>query len=1381
MLVETPAADSSILAAIATAAHASGVSVVSLSFGFKEFSGEQALLDSSFRQPGVVFVAATSDAGADTAGYPAMAPSVVAVGGTTLSLSAAGAYLGESGWGHLTPDGATFVGSGGGPSRYVSEPAYQRPVQSTGKRTVPDVAFDADQTTGVPVYDSYDFTGADPFAMGAGTSLGAPCWAGLFALVDQARRAATQLPLNAIDPNEAVRALYSLPPRDFTDIIGGSNGLNHHYDAGTGYDYVTGLGSPRAAALLEDLKRYGNALDLTPDALPPGKAGIPYDETVAAVGGTGTKKLTYAITAGTVPPGLRLAVAPGELDVLGTPTAAGTFTVTVTAVDEAGDTWTADYPVTIRPATTFSQPSLPAGQIGVAYRQSIAADTGDVTVAFAITAGALPAGLSVTVVGHEVDVQGTPVAAGAATLTVTFTDSAGFAVTRDYVLTIGTIAATLPAVADGATAPPGTSVTQLLGTFYHDADADRAGLAVSNSSGDGTWQYATANGPWHAIGTVSLTNSLLLAPSDRLRFLPAPGAGPEATLTFYAWDGTQGHADGRADLRVRGGSTPFSTAAGVATMAIAPVNHAPTFIGGGVLLTPILPDSRDPPGDTILDIFGGRFRDVDGDSVGIAVTSAGTDHGTWQLLRAGDTNWSDFPPLSPHAPLLLAAADRVRFKLPTGSTFAGSVGLQARAWDGTVTGTSVLAATLFVNTAPVLNPAAGSIPLGSSNENVTGSAVAVAALLQQAGWSDADAKALQGVAITGVSGPGLWQYRLGNGRWQTVPALSTLLLPAGGQVRFAPAAYQAGTAALTFRAWDQTQPAPGNTGGAAAISTATATVTWMVQAVNHAPTWTASTVALTGAGNPSGELVRRAQTGNPPTVSIADAVGAAYRDVDGNAPGIAVIGQSGSGTWQYSSDGTHWTSLGAVAPGAALLLPGSDLLRFQPATGFVGSATLSLRAWDGTSTATNLNGKSATGGSTAYSAAVLTLTGRVNTVNDAPTWLTTTTDLTPILPNTVNAAGDTVSSAFGPLFDDTDSDPAGIAITGVSAVTGKAAGTWDYLPAGASIWQPLGDVSLKHARLLAAGDAIRFNPGRDFAGTVKLTAYAWDGTSNTTDLSGKAATGGTSGFSAKPITAEIAVHAAPAVTAISGQSFTVPEDGPALSVAVAALLHNAIGLNRNRTYGVAIIGVAGPGTWSYAGTTLANLSDGNALLLSAGATLSFKPAALSSGQASLTYRVWDQSVGTAGQLVGVVNAGGASAFSARSGTIHVSIAHVNHVPAWSAAGVTLPQVSEGVTIADAFGSAFRDVDAGTVVGVAVTVASGPWQVQRAGSDNWVAISTVSARQPLKLSASDRIRVAPDGGFHGVATLSVLAWDGTAVGTGTLTAVCLVNTAPALGP
>src|SRR5262249_57453345 len=87
--------------AAGTAAATPGVSVVSMSFGATEFSGEQSL-DSTFTTPaghqGVTFLASTGDSGSP-GGYPAYSPNVIAVGGTSLTLHPNNTYASESGWG----------------------------------------------------------------------------------------------------------------------------------------------------------------------------------------------------------------------------------------------------------------------------------------------------------------------------------------------------------------------------------------------------------------------------------------------------------------------------------------------------------------------------------------------------------------------------------------------------------------------------------------------------------------------------------------------------------------------------------------------------------------------------------------------------------------------------------------------------------------------------------------------------------------------------------------------------------------------------------------------------------------------------------------------------------------------------------------------------------------------------------------------------------------------------------------------------------------------------------------------------------------------------------------------------------------------------------
>jgi hypothetical protein len=243
--------------AVATAAALPGVSVVSMSWGIDEYQGEQAI-DSTFTTPsghqGVTFIAAAGDQGSPGY-YPAYSPNVVAAGGTTLLLKADNSTQSENAW----------SGSGGGTSAYEPEPAYQEGVQSTGMRTIPDVAWDADPNTGVAVYDSYDDTdGSGPWLDIGGTSVASPSWAGLIAIANQGRVIEGASSLDG--PTQTLPALYAAPSADFNDITSGSNGA---FSAGPGYDEVTGLGSPKANLLIPTLVAYGAASKIVVSAQPP--------------------------------------------------------------------------------------------------------------------------------------------------------------------------------------------------------------------------------------------------------------------------------------------------------------------------------------------------------------------------------------------------------------------------------------------------------------------------------------------------------------------------------------------------------------------------------------------------------------------------------------------------------------------------------------------------------------------------------------------------------------------------------------------------------------------------------------------------------------------------------------------------------------------------------------------------------------------------------------------------------------------------------------------------------------------------------------------------------------------------------------------------------
>lgn len=226
-----------------------GANVVSMSWGGGEFSGQNQF-DSTFNVPGVEFFASTGDSGSGVI-YPSTSPNVIAVGGTTLNVDASGNYISESAW----------AGSGGGLSAFETEPAYQTnfplPNNPSKMRGVPDISGNADPNTGVSVYDSY---GGYGWVVVGGTSASAPETAAMVAIA----KSTTATKLTGVNA-----MLYTLGQKSYStlyhDITSGSNGSCGYYcNTQTGYDYVTGLGTPKGAALIKAIA--GNV----PPPPPPG-------------------------------------------------------------------------------------------------------------------------------------------------------------------------------------------------------------------------------------------------------------------------------------------------------------------------------------------------------------------------------------------------------------------------------------------------------------------------------------------------------------------------------------------------------------------------------------------------------------------------------------------------------------------------------------------------------------------------------------------------------------------------------------------------------------------------------------------------------------------------------------------------------------------------------------------------------------------------------------------------------------------------------------------------------------------------------------------------------------------------------------------------------
>ncbi len=166
----------------------------------------------------------------------------------------------------------------------------------------------------------------------------------------------------------------------------------------------------------------------TNPALSAGTAGQPYSQTFTATGGTAPYGFT--MSAGTLPPGLSLSSG-GVLS--GTPTGFGTFTFTVKAADTNGCMGDRQYTLPICPIITVNPATLPNGTVGMPYNQTLTATGGAAPYSFAVTAGALPPGLSLSSAGQ---LSGTPSTGGTFNFTVTVTDASGCTGTRNYGLTI---------------------------------------------------------------------------------------------------------------------------------------------------------------------------------------------------------------------------------------------------------------------------------------------------------------------------------------------------------------------------------------------------------------------------------------------------------------------------------------------------------------------------------------------------------------------------------------------------------------------------------------------------------------------------------------------------------------------------------------------------------------------------------------------------------------------------------------------------------------------------------------------------------------------------------------------------------------------------------
>lgn len=245
---------SDMIAAINYATQVIKADVVSMSWGNTD-SIYNNVYNTSFNNPSVTFCAATGDN--NSVCWPAVQTNCLAVGGTSLIWTPNSSCT-------IQRSEYTWNGAGCGYSRTISQPFYQKMVSNIAHiyRAVPDISLVANPLTSV--YTVYD---GSWFSVG-GTSVSTPIMAGIISIANQQRFNQSKPALTSVFPNAnniqnyLYNTILTSPTKyknDFNDVVIGtgvgstpSSGLTT-YSSNIGFDITTGLGSPNATNLCNDL------------------------------------------------------------------------------------------------------------------------------------------------------------------------------------------------------------------------------------------------------------------------------------------------------------------------------------------------------------------------------------------------------------------------------------------------------------------------------------------------------------------------------------------------------------------------------------------------------------------------------------------------------------------------------------------------------------------------------------------------------------------------------------------------------------------------------------------------------------------------------------------------------------------------------------------------------------------------------------------------------------------------------------------------------------------------------------------------------------------------------------------------------------------------
>jgi subtilisin family serine protease/chitodextrinase len=299
------------------------------------------------------------------------------------------------------------------------------------------------------------------------------------------------------------------------------------------------------------LVKYTVSLGITTASLPGAEIGIPYSQSLVANGGT--QPYSWAVINGTLPDGLSLNSATG--DISGNPTTTGVFNFTAQVTDSVFDTVSRPLSISVYDQVVITTTSLSDGEVGTSYMDTLTATGGAPPYSWSIISGTLPDGLALN--GSTGEISGVPVSAGTFNFTTLVTDGASGTDTEPLSITITDILKiTTSSLPDGE---PGTPYSQTLTaangqlpyTWSIINGTLPQGLIMNGVTGDIAGIPATT-------GTSNFTVQVMDAVSDTaLKSLSISVYDPLVITTSSLPDGEPGTPYSET-LTAVGGETPYS-------------------------------------------------------------------------------------------------------------------------------------------------------------------------------------------------------------------------------------------------------------------------------------------------------------------------------------------------------------------------------------------------------------------------------------------------------------------------------------------------------------------------------------------------------------------------------------------------------------------------------------------------------------------------------------------------------------------------------------------------------------------------------------------------------------------------------------------------------